>query len=76
MCCATRRPAPTARSRRATVRIAHACRGRGGRGCRCHVGARPHLALAAPVTPPARLTVAGFLLHHAPRRPQGPPLSA
>ncbi|MCV2446601.1 MULTISPECIES: hypothetical protein [Paracoccus] len=77
MCCATR-PQP----RKATPRPAHLCRGRGGRGCRCHAGARRRLArpvLAgnghplrwrpAPEDPPPVMRV----LHDPPQRPQAPP---
>ena len=49
MTCPAQRPdRPTMpKPRRAAARAAHLCRGRGGRGCRCHFDARP--ALASPV---------------------------
>ncbi|WP_323009164.1 hypothetical protein [Paracoccus sp. (in: a-proteobacteria)] len=70
--------------RRATTRAPHLCRGRGGRGCRCHVTARPALALPVlagnghplhwrplPDDGPARHQI----LHHPPQYPQAPPPS-
>ncbi|WJS85266.1 hypothetical protein [Paracoccus sp. TOH] len=73
---------PTPRPRRAATRVPHLCRGRGGRGCRCHVAAR--LRLSRPVlagnghalrwcpdaaeTPPRHQ-----VLHHLPQHPQAPP---
>lgn len=72
MCCATR-PQP----RKAATRSAHLCRGRGGRGCRCHAGARRQSARPghvlrwrpAPDDPPPGIAA----LHDPPQRPQAPP---
>lgn len=75
MCRATNPDAVSAPPRRAATRVAHVCRGRGGRGCRCHVASRPYLALAQLVTPPVLVPAVLCQLQHAPRRPQGPPLS-
>lgn len=78
MCCRSEpRPAVT-RPRRAAVRPAHLCRGRGGRGCRCHQQgrrrvARAPLAFLAPepseIAPLRPAETAAW----PPRRPQGPP---
>lgn len=72
MCCATR-PLP----RKPASRPAHLCRGRGGRGCRCHAGARRQLAgpghvlrwRPAPDDPPPGIAA----LHDPPQQPQAPP---
>ncbi len=70
MCCAAK---PLAAPRKAAIRPAHMCRGRGGRGCRCHVRARPAMTAAVP-TPPRDLRPAiPPAPHKAPQRPQGPP---
>lgn len=72
MCCA-KGPQP----RKAAPRPAHLCRGRGGRGCRCHAAARRQLAgpghvlrwRPAPDDPPPGIAA----LHDPPQRQQAPP---
>ncbi|MDT1063537.1 hypothetical protein RM190_16810 [Paracoccus sp. CPCC 101403] len=72
MCCMTAIAAKA--PRRAIARAEHLCRGRGDRSCRCHVVARPRLAVARSL-PPIRLRVAlPAIPGRAPRRPQAPPL--
>ena len=46
MSCPHLHPQPLAarEPRRAATRARHLCRGRGGRGCRCHIAARPVVA--------------------------------
>lgn len=83
MCCAAKSlavspvpPAPRRASaqRRAPVRAAHLCRGRGGRGCRCHMAVRPAVAQSHPV-PPRILHLPAPQPAHSPQPPQGPPCS-
>ncbi|MDK8872074.1 MULTISPECIES: hypothetical protein [Paracoccus] len=82
MTCATCAAIPRP-PRRAATRAPHLCRGRGGRGCRCHVAARPHLArpvLAGDGHPlrwrrePGDGPQPGQILHHPPQYPQAPPI--
>ena len=78
MCCPSVTLRPARRPRRAPVRPAHLCRGRGGRGCRCHQRDRG-LAARAPVTLRARDADLLPVLQPAeaaadpPGRPQAPP---
>ncbi|KGJ12264.1 hypothetical protein EQ718_03720 [Paracoccus versutus] len=76
-CASIRRP-----PRRAPTRAPHLCRGRGGRGCRCHVAARPRLArpvLAGDGHPlrwrptPGEGPPRQPGLNHVPQHPQAPP---
>lgn len=68
--------------RRATPRAPHLCRGRGGRGCRCHVAARRPLVRPFAAgnghalrwrLPPEDLPPPALILHDPPQRPQAPP---
>ena len=67
--------------RKPATRPAHLCRGRGGRGCRCHVSARPRLARAPRAHLPPREVARDprrhdQTPHRQPHRPQAPPPSA
>lgn len=70
---------PTPHPRRATTRPAHLCRGKGGRGCRCHPRARRDAA--RPLTDRASVHAIRRdclpppiqILPDRPCRPQGPP---
>ena len=63
--------------RRAATRARHLCRGRGGRGCRCHIAARPVVAHDAhPLRWHAGQEAAqplALVVPRSPRRPQAPP---
>ncbi|WP_139615462.1 hypothetical protein [Paracoccus liaowanqingii] len=80
MSCPHARPAPEAcqPARRAAARLAHRCRGRGDRACRCHMTARPRLARPVPRPRPDRdghlaAPSRRDLPDMAPLRPQAPP---
>ncbi|WP_347265627.1 hypothetical protein [Paracoccus sp. (in: a-proteobacteria)] len=83
MTCTTRLACHDTPPRRAATRAPHLCRGRGGRGCRCHMTARRRLSrpvLAGDGHPlrwrPAALDLQPLFPPPAalPRRPQAPPL--
>lgn len=78
MCCRSQ-ARPVFRPRRAAVRPAHLCRGRGGRGCRCHqqgrrLAARVPPAFLAPELEEITLPQPAEMAVWPPCRPQGPPM--
>lgn len=85
MTCHAARPdcPPVPQPRRANTRTPHLCRGRGGRGCRCHIAARPRLSRPVLSGNGHALTwralrddphPRGLPPQQAPQHPQGPPL--